>query len=74
MSQDRIVFVQGTRTPFARARTVFQKMPPALLGGAALRETMARSEVDPKLVDEIYYGIVSARFRRRQSQKGRGFG
>src|SRR5437762_741218 len=57
---DRIVIVNGARTPFARARTVFQKMPASALGGIALRETVARSDIDPKLVDEIYFGIVSA--------------
>ncbi|HTL11840.1 MAG TPA: acetyl-CoA C-acyltransferase [Bdellovibrionota bacterium] len=60
MAEDRIVVVNGVRTPFARARTVFQKMPPSALGGVVLRETVARSDVDPKLIDETYFGIVSA--------------
>ena len=57
---DRVVVVAGARTPFARARTVFSKMSPAALGGVTLRETVARSGIDPKLIEEIYYGIVSA--------------
>lgn len=60
MSQDRIAVVGGVRTPFARARTVFQNMSPASLGGIALREAVSNSGVDPKLIDEIYFGIVSA--------------
>src|SRR6476469_7158747 len=60
MARDRVVVVNGTRTPFARARTVFQKMPPSALGGVVLRETVARSDIDPALIDEIYFGIVSA--------------
>lgn len=60
MSQDRIVVVNGARTPFARARSVYAKMPASALGGIALRETIARSDLDPKLVDECYFGIVSA--------------
>jgi acetyl-CoA acyltransferase len=60
MAQERVVIVNGVRTPFARARTVFQKMPPSTLGGAALREVIARSDLDPTLVGEIYFGIVSA--------------
>jgi acetyl-CoA acyltransferase len=60
VSQDRIVVVSGSRTPFVRARTVFKKMPAAMLGGVALRETLARASIDPKLVDEVYFGIVSA--------------
>ncbi len=60
MAQERVVIVNGVRTPFARARTVFQKMPPSALGGVALREVIARSDLDPALVEEIYFGIVSA--------------
>jgi acetyl-CoA acyltransferase len=51
--------VAGVRTPFVRARSVFQKLPPATLGGIVLRETIARSDLDPKHIDEIYFGIVS---------------
>jgi acetyl-CoA acyltransferase len=60
VAEDRIVVVSGARTPFVRARTVFQKMPPSALGGVVIRETVARSGIDPKLVDEVYFGIVSA--------------
>lgn len=59
-SNDRIVFVGGARTPFARARSVYSKMPASALGGVALRETVSRSGIDPKLIDEVYFGIVSA--------------
>jgi acetyl-CoA acyltransferase len=59
MAEDRIVVVAGARTPFVRARTVFHRMSPAALGGIVLREVIARSDVDPKLVEEIYFGIVS---------------
>lgn len=59
MPNERVVVVSGARTPFARARTVYQKMPPSALGGVTLRETIARSDVDPTLVEEVYYGIVS---------------
>ena len=59
MAQERVMVVNGTRTPFARARTVYQKMPPSTLGGVTLRETIARSDLDPSLVEEIYFGIVS---------------
>lgn len=60
MSQsDRIVIVEGTRTPFVRARSVFAKMPASALGGATIKETVARSGIDPKLIDELMFGIVS---------------
>jgi acetyl-CoA acyltransferase len=35
-------------------------MPASMLGGVAIRETVARSGIDPQLIDEIYFGIVSA--------------
>ncbi|MFL5812858.1 MAG: acetyl-CoA C-acyltransferase [Bdellovibrionia bacterium] len=60
MAQDRVVVVGGVRTPFARARTVYQKMPPSVLGGIVLRETVARNDIDPSVIEEIYMGIVSA--------------
>lgn len=59
-NSDRIVVVSGARTPFVRARGVFQKMSAAALGGVALRETVSRSGIDPKLIEETYFGIVSA--------------
>lgn len=59
MEQDRVVIVSGARTPFVRARTVFKKMSPANLGGIALRETVAKVDMDPALIDECYFGIVS---------------
>ena len=60
MAEDRVVIVSGARTPFVRARTVFQKMPASALGGVVLREAVARSGIDPKLIEEVYMGIVSA--------------
>src|ERR1700757_2716391 len=60
MANERVVVVGGARTPFVRARTVFQKLPPSTLGGVTLRETIARSDLDPQLVEEVYFGIVSA--------------
>jgi acetyl-CoA acyltransferase len=60
MSHERIAIIGGVRTPFARARTVFQKMSAAQLGGIALRECVSVTGIDPKLIDEVYFGIVSA--------------
>ncbi len=59
-TSERIAVVSGVRTPFARARTAFQKMTPSNLAGVVLRETVSRSGIDPKLIDEVYMGIVSA--------------
>jgi len=60
MASDRIVFVGGARTPFAKSRGVYQNMTPAALGGIAIREAVARSGVPQNLIDECYFGIVSA--------------
>ncbi len=59
MPKERVMVINGARTPFVRARTVFQKLPPSTLGGSTIRETIARSDLDPTLVEEIYFGIVS---------------
>jgi len=59
MTTERIAIVGGARTPFARARTVYGKMSAANLGGVALREAVGMTGIDPKLIDEIYFGIVS---------------
>ena len=56
---DRIAIVGGVRTPFVRARGVFHHLPPSTLGGVVLRETVARTGIDPKLIEEVYFGIVS---------------
>jgi len=58
MAKERVMVINGARTPFVRARTVYQKLPPSTLGGVALRETIARSDLDPTLVEEVYFGIV----------------
>jgi acetyl-CoA acyltransferase len=57
---ERIAIVGGMRTPFARARSVFANMTAANLGGVALRESVSQVGIDPKLIDEVYFGIVSA--------------
>ena len=59
-TQERIAIVGGVRTPFARARTAYSRMTPSNLGGIVLRETVSRTGIDPKLIDEVYMGIVSA--------------
>ena len=59
MSENKVVIVNGTRTPFARARSVYKKLPPSILAGVTLRETVARANIDPTLIEECYMGIVS---------------
>lgn len=54
----RVAIVEGCRTPFARAGSVFRKMSAIDLGTHAVRELLARSGVDPAEVDELVYGTV----------------
>ncbi len=54
----KAVIVDGIRTPFARAGTVFRKLRAVDLGRMAVRELVARSGVAGKDVDELVFGTV----------------
>lgn len=58
MNSSAIAVVGGVRTPFARARSVYSKFAAPQLGGLVLKETVARTGVDPKKIDEVYLGLV----------------
>ena len=51
-----VVIVEGTRTPFAKAGTVFKSVHAKDLGRAALKELLQKTDLDPKLVDEVIIG------------------
>lgn len=51
-----VVLVDGLRTPFAKADTKLKNVHPAELGRVALKELMARANLDPKIVDEVIVG------------------
>ena len=50
--------VGGVRTPFLRSGTAFEAMTAVDLGAAAVRELVARFELDPESIDELIYGTV----------------
>jgi len=54
----RVAIVEGCRTPFARSGTVFKNLSAVELGKAAVRELIARAELDPKEIDHVVYGTV----------------
>jgi len=54
----RVAVVAGCRTAFARAGTVFRGLSAVELAKLATRELLARSEVDPRLVDQVVFGQV----------------
>lgn len=54
----RVAVVEGVRTPFAKAGTVFKDMSAIQLGTITVRELIARAELDPAQVDQLVYGTV----------------
>lgn len=54
----RVAIIDGCRTPFVKAGTAFKHMTAIDLGIAAVRELIARTELDPAEVDEVVYGTV----------------
>ncbi|MEX0892384.1 MAG: acetyl-CoA C-acyltransferase FadI [Gemmatimonadota bacterium] len=54
----RVAIVAGCRTPFLRSGTQFRDMPAVRLGALAVRDVLARADLDPASVDELVYGTV----------------
>jgi acetyl-CoA acyltransferase len=57
-SPRRVAVVAGIRTPFARSGTSFDDVTAVELGGMAVKELIARYDVDGDSVDELIYGTV----------------
>jgi acetyl-CoA acyltransferase len=51
-----VVIVEGVRTPFAKAGTKLKTLHPAELGRVALKELIARANLDVELIDEVIMG------------------
>lgn len=51
-----VVLIDGVRTPFAKSGTKLKSVHPADLGKAALKELIARTNLDVQLVDEVIIG------------------
>src|SRR5258708_1276438 len=51
-----VVIVAGLRTPFAKAGTALSDVPAHELGRIAVRELIARTDLDPARVDEVVLG------------------
>lgn len=56
MSNRDVVIVEALRTPFAKSGTKLAKVHPAELGRVALRELIAKTNLDTNLVDEVIIG------------------
>ncbi len=58
MSARDVVIVEGCRTPFAKSGTKLAKVHPAELGRAALKELLAKTNLNANEVDEVIVGNV----------------
>ena len=54
----RMAIVDGIRTPFVKAGTLFEVIPAQKLGAICVRELLERTSLDPELVDEVILGSV----------------
>jgi acetyl-CoA acetyltransferase family protein len=59
MSTDRLVIVDGVRTPFCKAGTDLAAFGADELGRIAVNSLLARTDLDPALVDEVIFGCVA---------------
>ena len=59
MSRQRLVIVDGIRTPFCKAGTDLAHKGPDELGRVAVNALLTRTGLDPALVDEVIFGCVS---------------
>ncbi|MUJ24204.1 acetyl-CoA C-acyltransferase FadI [Aliivibrio fischeri] len=55
---DRIAVVSGIRTPFAKQSTAFSTTPAVDLGKLAVKALMDKTDIDPKLIDQVVFGQV----------------
>ncbi|NGN98501.1 acetyl-CoA C-acyltransferase FadI [Grimontia sp. S25] len=55
---ERIAVVSGLRTPFARQSTAYADVPAVDLGKMVVSEMLNRTDIDPKLIDQLVFGQV----------------
>ncbi len=59
MKTNRLVIVDGVRTPFCKAGTDLASLGADELGRIAVNALLARTGLDPALVDEVIFGCVA---------------
>jgi len=59
MNTDRLVIVDGVRTPFAKMGTEFAALGADELGRIAVNALLTRTGLDPALIDEVIFGCVA---------------
>ncbi len=55
---DRLVILDGVRTPFCKAGTDLATLPADELGRIAVDALLTRTGIDPALIDEVIFGCV----------------
>src|SRR5690606_14668861 len=56
--KDRVAIVAGLRTPFARQGGHLKHLSAIQLGQMVVSELLARTEIDPALIERVVYGQV----------------
>src|SRR5437870_8524595 len=58
MNNERLVIVDGVRTPFCKMGTDLARMGADELGRIAVNALLTRTGLDPALIDEVIFGCV----------------
>src|SRR5437764_1316515 len=58
MKSDRLVIVDGVRTPFCKMGTELARLGADELGRIAVNGLLTRTGLDPECVDEVIFGCV----------------
>ena len=58
-TSDRLVIVDGVRTPFCKAGTELAGLGADELGRIAVNALLTRTGLDPELVNEVIFGCVA---------------
>ena len=56
--RDRVAIVAGLRTPFSRSWSDLNDVDPVELSTQVARELLCRTEIDPKIINEVIWGTV----------------
>jgi acetyl-CoA C-acetyltransferase/acetyl-CoA acyltransferase len=59
MNTQRLVIVDGVRTPFCKAGTELAQYSPDELGRIVVNALLTRTGIDPGIIDEVIFGCVS---------------
>lgn len=59
MNSTRVAIIDGIRTPFVKAGSLFTNVSAQELGRIAMRELLERTEIEPNIIDEVIFGNVA---------------